>query len=223
VPYPRSPSRSRSSRRIWDPDLAASHNDYRYNGYKLFLLQRLAIRSKERDELYNDYILPVKTAGHPPPPLARARSGKLVFLGGGEPEPGVDYLGCERLRPAPPEHRPPRQVLRPPPALPRQDGRAANRLLRLPWRGPQAVPRLLEGFRVRGPDVVTERGLGELSGLFPSFGSEPGKEQTAGSGDPRRPAWPVEAYRTQYGRDRWEGVDILIGTDPDADRLREWW
>ena len=64
--------------------------------------------------------------------------------------------------------------------------------------------------------VITEGGLNDLDGLFPSFSSEPGREQQPDPGDPRAAHTAVEAFRRQYGS--LDNFDILIGTDPDADR-----
>jgi phosphomannomutase len=65
--------------------------------------------------------------------------------------------------------------------------------------------------------IITHNGLNDLNGLFPSFCSEPGREQQPDPGDPRAAKIAVEAFKNDYPGE-FENIDILIGTDPDADR-----
>ena len=59
--------------------------------------------------------------------------------------------------------------------------------------------------------------LDALDGLFPSFSSEPGREQQPDPGDTRAADVAVSAFKEEYA-EAWEDLDIIIGTDPDADR-----
>jgi len=81
--------------------------------------------------------------------------------------------------------------------------------------GRKAVPRLLceVGFK----HVRRIMALDPLDGMFPAFCSEPGKEQQPDPGDWRAADIAVDAFRKEYP-DEWESVDLIIGTDPDADR-----
>jgi phosphoglucomutase len=66
--------------------------------------------------------------------------------------------------------------------------------------------------------VITHGGLNDLNGLFPSFCSEPGRERQPDPGDPRAARTAVEAFKAQGSLGDFGEIDILIGTDPDADR-----
>jgi phosphomannomutase len=79
------------------------------------------------------------------------------------------------------------------------------------------VPRLLREVGFAEPEVIHVRGLNDLNGLFPSFCSEPGREQQPDPGDPRAAKVAVEAFNEEYPG-RFANLDVLIGTDPDADR-----
>jgi phosphomannomutase len=81
--------------------------------------------------------------------------------------------------------------------------------------GRKAVPRLLSeiGFR----EVRRIMKLDALDGMFPAFCSDPGREQQPDPGDWRAADIAVEAFKTEYPK-HWESVDLLVGTDPDADR-----
>jgi len=81
--------------------------------------------------------------------------------------------------------------------------------------GRTAVPRLLS--EVGFDDVKRIMKLDALDGMFPAFCSDPGKEQQPDPGDWRAADIAVEAFKEEYG-DQWDKVDLIIGTDPDADR-----
>ncbi len=59
--------------------------------------------------------------------------------------------------------------------------------------------------------------LDPLDGMFPAFCSDPGKEQQPDPGDWRAADIAVAAFKEEYP-DAWDEVDVIIGTDPDADR-----
>ncbi|RMF62954.1 MAG: hypothetical protein D6746_03410, partial [Bacteroidetes bacterium] len=75
--------------------ISASHNDYRYNGYKLSSANGSQFDPKERNEMYNDYIARATTDGIKLLPFDQAPADKLYFLGGAEPVEGFDYGGRE--------------------------------------------------------------------------------------------------------------------------------
>lgn len=201
--------------------ISASHNDYRYNGYKLSCANGSQFDPEQRDEMYNEYI------AHATPRDIRlcgfrdAAAEKLVFLGGDAPLEGFDYVGREdRLMNIHKEHRDHVSSFLLTDDLPRRQQKAAEPL-RIAYcafhgAGRRAVPRLLKDVGFTDVRVIREGGLNDLNGLFPSFCSEPGREQQPDPGDFRAARTAVEAYKEQYGS--FDDVDILIGTDPDADR-----
>ena len=83
--------------------------------------------------------------------------------------------------------------------------------------GRLAMPRLLKEAGFTKVNIIKEGGLYDLNGLFPSFCSDPGKEHQPDPGDTRAAKIAVDALKKQYPG-AFEQTDIVIGTDPDADR-----
>jgi phosphoglucomutase len=201
--------------------ISASHNDYRYNGYKLSCSNGSQFDPEQRDEMYNKYIATATTRDIELRPFEEAAKDKLIFLGGEQRVDGFDYLGRERLvLDIHAQHREHVKTFLLTDDLPQQERKAADPL-RIAYcafhgAGRRAVPRLLREVGFTDVKVITEGGLNELDGLFPSFCSDPGREQQPDPGDPRAAHTAVEAFKRQYGS--IDNFDILIGTDPDADR-----
>lgn len=208
--------------------ISASHNDRRYNGYKLSAGTGSQFSPRERSVIYNDYIrkttpaqvalLDFEDAGTDPdhPEDPRRDGNRLVFLGGAAPLPGFDYRG----RPLVDIHRMYQDQIR---------GFISDVAMMKSWApsigigycafhgaGRKAVPRLLSDFGFTRVDAVTRHRLNELNGLFPAFQDHP--EQQPDPGDPSASEIAVDAYVEQYGADAMESLDLMIGTDPDADR-----
>ncbi|MDP6776337.1 MAG: hypothetical protein QGI83_06200, partial [Candidatus Latescibacteria bacterium] len=78
--------------------ISASHNDYRYNGFKLSCGNGSQFDPKDRDEMYNAFIAHATTADIKLCPLSEAPEGKLYFLGGREEAEGFDYVAREDCR-----------------------------------------------------------------------------------------------------------------------------
>ena len=207
--------------------ISASHNDYRYNGYKLSCSNGSQFDPEERDRMYNDYIRVVEPEDIKLRSFADAQPGKLRFLGGDEPVEGFDYAGQEEfiinMHEKHREHV--KTFLLTENLAERQQ--KSSQPLRIAFCafhgvGIIPVPRLLRdvGFI----DIKSIDGkksglrLNELDGLFPAFSSEPGREQQPDPGDPRAARTAVQALKEDYP-DGLDSIDILIGTDPDADRF----
>jgi len=218
--------------------ISASHNDFRYNGYKLSCQNGSQFDPAERDDLYQNYIRTTTFADIRTIPLGESREGRLWFLGGVTPRerreiqrgehaamPLADPLPQQRDWYVGREHRiidlhtmhiehVKQFLLRP------QMIAAAKHPLSLAFSafngsGRKAVPRLLGevGFK----NVRRIMKLDALDGMFPAFCSDPGKEQQPDPGDWRAADIAVEAFRDEYPGE-WDGVDLIVGTDPDADR-----
>ncbi len=208
--------------------ISASHNDYRYNGYKLSCGNGSQFDPRERDDMYNNYIKHATVEDIKVCKLADAEEGRLFFLSGETPVKGFDYFGREDARIN--MHDPHREHVARfllTTNLPQQQKAAGDDALVIgfcPFHGAGivAVPRLLEGVGFPKENILPVngnakgRGLFELNGLFPAFCSEAGREEQPDPGDPRSAATAVAAFKEDYGDDRH--FDILIGTDPDADR-----
>lgn len=221
--------------------ISASHNDFRYNGYKLSCQNGSQFDPAERNDLYENFITKMKFTDIKRLPLEQAPPDKLWFLGGGAPSPRTTSeprrIGSganERLTLADPlpgadyarrtdriidlqtlhvDHV--KSFLLRPDMITR-----ARRPLSIGYSafngsGRKAVPRLLTevGFR----DVKRIMKLDPLDGMFPVFRSDPGFEQQPDPGDWRAADIAVGLFKEEYPQ-AWDSVDLIIGTDPDADR-----
>jgi phosphoglucomutase len=202
--------------------ISASHNDYRYNGYKLSCNNGSQFDPEERDRMYEKYIATSEPKQIRLCPFDKAPSGKLWFLGGDKPNPEFDYKGKERfIINMHKEHRDHVKSFLLMVDLEQRQKKATNPLkigyCAFHGAGRVAVPRLLK--EVGFPEIrpITHNGLNDLNGLFPSFCSEPGREQQPDPGDPRAARIAVDAFKSEYPG-QFDNIDILIGTDPDADR-----
>jgi phosphoglucomutase len=203
--------------------ISASHNDYRYNGYKLSCGNGSQFDPRERDEMYENYIVPATFADVKLKALGEAPEGKLWWLGGAEPLPDIDYCGREKnlinIHKAHCDHVKHFLMTL---DLAAEERTAGENHLKIAFcayhgAGRKAVPRMLT--EVGLPDIksIHHNGLFDLNGLFPSFCSEPGKEQQPDPGDPRAAKIAVDAFNAEYPGE-FGNIDIMIGTDPDADR-----
>ncbi|MFQ5413840.1 MAG: hypothetical protein ACE5E6_05215 [Phycisphaerae bacterium] len=218
--------------------ISASHNDFRYNGYKLSCHNGSQFDPAERKALYENYITKMRFGDIKTLPLSDAPEDKLWFLGGepsgagrtietGDhaglpladplPDAGDLYAGrTDRIIDVHTMHRDHVQKF-----LLRRDMIAnARRPLSLGYSayngsGRKAVPRLLRqvGFK----HVRRIMKLDPLDGMFPAFCSEPGREQQPDPGDWRAADVAVREFQREYP-DAWDELDMIIGTDPDADR-----
>ena len=206
--------------------ISASHNDYRYNGFKLSGPNGAQIPPDVRDEILKDYIQTTKPADIRPVALTPGESllERLEFLGGDAPLEGVDYVGREgSLIDMHSRHTRHVEGF----LLRRDELRDSGAIASLKiafaafnGSGRRAVPRLLRelGFT----DVHSITSLDPLDGRFPAFKSDPGEEQQPDPGDPRAAVIALREFDEDVAAGLapldWNNVDMLIGTDPDADR-----
>ncbi|MDD3731472.1 MAG: hypothetical protein PHU88_03755 [candidate division Zixibacteria bacterium] len=207
--------------------ISASHNDYRYNGYKLSGPDGSQLDPHERDLMYREYISRVQIKDIPKPcPFSEAGIDKLFFLGGHKPVRGFDYADRENklidfhtvyihqlkkfLFTEIKELKYPRHI-------------KPLSLAYCPYHGAgyRLFPRVLEEAGFTNIVLISGRkrkwSLDKLNGLFPAFNSTSGHEQQPDPGDPAAAAIALQAFKEDYPNDRGK-MDILIGTDPDADR-----
>jgi len=197
--------------------ISASHNERRYNGYKLSSRTGAQFSLAERDRIYEQYIRPITTDDIRLIDLEDSDPDQLVFLGGDALLEGVAYFGRPLLDM---HHR----------HMDHVKGFVMNRGLLEAWAskvrvaycafhgaGRKAVPRLLRDFGFTNLRIVTAQGLNEIDGMFPAFKEHP--EQQPDPGDPNAADIAVRAFVEEYGQEAFdEDLDVLIGTDPDADR-----
>lgn len=200
--------------------ISASHNDYRYNGYKLSCANGSQFDPKERDDMYKNFILKAAFGDVKLTPLKDAPKGKLVFFGGAQKVEGIEYFGSELLN-VHDRHRDHmlNQLVDRKALQERNKSASAIQIGYCAFHGAGrlAAPRLFKEAGFTSVKIIKEGGLYDLNGLFPSFRSDPGKEQQPDPGDPRAAKIAVDAFKKQYPGE-WEKTDVIIGTDPDADR-----
>lgn len=219
--------------------ISASHNDFRYNGYKLSCWNGSQFDPAERDDLYRNYIKTTAFSDVRTMEFSVAPGEKLWFIGGvkrgdgkriqagehqgfplGDPLPDVPadhYAGRENriidLHTMHIDHV--KQFLLRGDMIVEAERPLSIGFSAFNGSGRKAVPRLLGeiGFR----DVHRIMKLDPLDGMFPAFCSDPGKEQQPDPGDWRAADIAVQAFKEEYPA-FWDSVDLLVGTDPDADR-----
>jgi phosphoglucomutase len=197
--------------------ISASHNDYRYNGYKLSCGNGSQFDPEERDEIYEKYIVPATTDQIKLCKFKDATPDLLYFLGGAKPLPDFDYLGREdKLINMHEKHvNHVMSFLLRPDMIKNQKNPLKIAFCAFNGAGRKAVPAIFEGTGFGSPRII--KSMNELDGLFPAFCSEPGKEQQPDPGDFRSADIAVKAFKEEYPGE-FKNIDILIGTDPDADR-----
>ena len=218
--------------------ISASHNDLRYNGYKLSCQNGSQFDPEERNKLYQEYITKVEFTDIKTVPLSDAPEDKLWFLGGVRSKDGRevsdgDHKGLPLADPLPGakdlyagrEHRiidlntmhcdHIKMFLINPDLITGAKKPVSIGFSAFNGSGRKAVPQLLGevGFKV----VRRIMKLDPLDGMFPAFCSDPGREQQPDPGDWRAADVAVTAFKEEYPHE-WNGVDLIIGTDPDADR-----
>jgi phosphomannomutase len=202
--------------------ISASNNDYRYSGYKLCTGTGSQLNAKDRDRVITEFIHPATFTDVRRRPLTEATPDELVFLGGAEPLPGCNYFRSKlrNLHGRHIDHT--KHLLVDPQSVAAWQADPATALkigyCAFHGAGRRAVPRLLHDLGLGEVTPVTGNHLDDLNGLFPCFRSDPGHEQQPDPGDPASAAIALEALRTQVGSEAFEQIDVVVGTDPDADR-----
>jgi phosphoglucomutase len=209
--------------------VSASHNDRRYNGYKLSAGTGSQFEPAERKVIYEDYIRKMTTSDIRLIELSEAGSSasdpqdpfdtnnKLVYLGGDSPLDGVDY----HSRPLIDLHKihldQVKRFIIDKPMVSAWAATVPIGYCAYHGAGRKAIPRLLKDFGFEDLQIITDSDLNELNGLFPAFQDDP--EQQPDPGDAVAAEIAAAAFQRQFGEDEFNRQDIVIGTDPDADRV----
>mgnify|MGYP001557939347 CR=1 FL=1 len=218
--------------------ISASHNDFRYNGYKLSCWNGSQFDPAERKALYEDYIRKMRFADIRTVRLEDAAKDRLWFLGGQQSREGrvvsegehkglplADPLADAKSAYAGRESRiidlhtlhmnHIKGFLLRPEMISHAKKPLSIAYSAFNGSGRKAAPRLLSeiGFK----DVKRIMKLDALDGMFPAFCSDPGKEQQPDPGDWRAADIAAAAFKEEYPG-AWSSLDLMVGTDPDADR-----
>ncbi len=199
---------------------SASHNDFRYNGYKLSCGNGSQFSLEDRKTIVNDYINHAATADIKLIDFKDAKPDQLWFLGGSSPVEGGTYYGREgKLIDMHTRHINHMKPFMCRPEMIENQKNNPNALniafCAFHGAGRKAVPRLLSeaGF----PNIISIQKLNEPDGMFPCFKSDPGHEQQPDPSDYRAANIALQAFQEE-NPGGLDNMDILLGTDPDADR-----
>ncbi|MDI6606384.1 MAG: hypothetical protein QME65_04510, partial [Candidatus Omnitrophota bacterium] len=196
--------------------ISASHNPSDYNGYKITDFKGSQLPQAMKDEV-TAAISKVTTADIILKAMEEAGPGQLIWLGGKEPLKDKDYKGVDLGRYFIDMHTLHAEQVKKFILVKELVIREANNLKigfsAFNGSGNQAFPRLLEELGFSNYKVISE--LQELDGLFPAFGWG----EQPDPGDPISADIAVNKFIEEYGQQEFEELDILIGTDPDADRM----
>ncbi len=215
--------------------ISASHNDYRYNGFKLSGPNGAQIKLEQRNEIV-DRINRTSFSDIRPVGLENLRERndealrRLHFLGGRDKSeaPEADYFGRD-LIPMHDKYISQMKTFFMQEDLMVEGGPGEEMSIvfaAFNGAGRTTVPGLLEelGFK----KIYPIQKLFNIDGLFPAFKWEPGEEQQPDPGDPRSAVIALDELAKEVKTHRkgapgpapiaWKDADLLIGTDPDADR-----
>ncbi len=195
--------------------ISASHNDKRYNGYKLSSKSGAQFDPIERNEIFEKYIvhasldeIKLKEFNHVDPE-------KLVFLGGASKIPDVHYYNCKLIDIHSKHIDHIKKFLKFSEEWLIENANKINIGFTAYFGvGFKAVPRLFEELHFGKPFETKEMNI--MDGSFPMFDLE----QQPDPGDPIAAEIAVNELKKdlQGEKVRFEDLDIMIGTDPDADR-----
>ncbi|MFH2056513.1 MAG: hypothetical protein ABIJ61_11180, partial [bacterium] len=224
VPYPEMTFAIPTLRGDFGILLSASHNDRRYNGYKLTSGNGSQFSVQERRQLLEEFIFKTGFDEIKQKDLHEASADELVFLGGAERVSGVEYYAYQgapiNMHQQHFEHI--REFILDEKLLRSQADKMHLAFCAYHGAGRKVVPRLVKSFGIKKLDLVSA--MQAADGMFPAFDdlkSPKGKKvyQQPDPGDHLAADKAVAEYVKEYGAEQLADVDLMIGTDPDADRM----
>ncbi len=224
VPYPEVTFAIPTMRADMGILLSASHNDRRYNGYKLSCGNGSQFSVAERRIILSEYIAKTGFDEIRRHDLAQTNNDQLVFLGGARRVKGVNYYNYDG-EPVNMHKQHEHQIssfLLDKKLLSGQAKKLHLGYCAYNGAGRDAVPRLIKSSKIDKLDIITV--MHPIDGMFPAFDdlkSPKGKKvyQQPDPGDKFAAMKAVAEYIKEFGEDRFGRLDALIGTDPDADRV----
>lgn len=204
--------------------LSASHNDRRYNGYKLSCGNGSQFSVSERRQILDEYIAKTGFDEIHRKDLSKTNNDELVFLGGADRLPQVNYYNytSKPFNMHQKHFEQIRSFILDEKLLAGQAKDIHLAYCAYNGAGRDAVPRLVRSLNIEQLDVISV--MHPIDGMFPAFDdlkSPKGKKvyQQPDPGDKFAAAKAVAEYLKEFGKERFRQVDMLIGTDPDADRV----
>ncbi len=204
--------------------LSASHNDRRYNGYKLSCGNGSQFSVAERRMILNDYIAKTGFDEIRRADLATANGDQLVFLGGAKRVKDINYYSYvgEPVNIHKQHEKQIASFLLDKKLLKKEAKKIHLGYCAYNGAGRDAVPRLIKSLDIKKLDCISS--MQPVDGMFPAFDdlkSPKGKKvyQQPDPGDKFAALKAVSEFVKEYGKDQFGKLDALIGTDPDADRV----
>ncbi len=192
--------------------ISASHNDKRYNGYKISSKTGAQIDIEQRNVVYNDYIR--KTTTKDIRLKGFEYSGKsLVFLGGSEKLEGNDYLGKGLVDMHTKHINHIKNFIIDKGMFSRWADKINLGYCAFYGAGYKAVPRILRELGIKNIRIVSE--MNRLDGTFPCFHLY----QQPDPGDSVANNVAAEQFKKEHSEEAFKNLDVMISTDPDADRV----
>ncbi len=203
--------------------ISASHNDRRYNGYKLSSANGSQFSISDRAIILEKYLAKTRFQDISLASLDGADEESLVFLGGGYRYPHLTYYNFSGT-PVDIHKEHFRHILEF--VLDKEGIRSYEDQIHLAYSayngaGGPTVKRLVEALGIIKFDIIAS--MYKVDGMFPAFEdlhSPKGYKiyQQPDPGEPRAAKIALDQYSKEYGHERLQQVDLLVGTDPDADR-----
>ncbi len=204
--------------------LSASHNDRRYNGYKLSCGNGSQFSVAERRMILNDYIGKTGFDEIRRADLATANNDQLVFLGGAKRVKDINYYSYvgEPVNIHKQHEKQIASFLLDKKLLKKEAKKIHLGYCAYNGAGRDAVPRLIKSLDIKKLDCISS--MQPVDGMFPAFDdlkSPKGKKvyQQPDPGDKFAALKAVSEFVKEYGKEKFGKLDALIGTDPDADRV----
>lgn len=192
--------------------ISASHSDKRYNGYKLNSGKGMQFDPKQRDYIYERFIKNASTDKIQLKEFNQVEKDKLVFLGGKIFLKDVNYHGRELINIHQKHVEHIKKFILDKEMLKKWAPKLKIGYAAYYGAGRRAVPRLFNDFGFADFKII--HSLDKLNGLFPCFSLQ----QQPDPGDSVAAEIAVKEFKKEYGVGVFKDLDILIGTDPDADR-----
>jgi phosphoglucomutase len=199
-------------------EISASHNDKRYNGYKIVTRTGASLNLRERNEIiseiYGNENLWYQEALFKDADITNfigSNKNKLIFLGGDHPEQKRNNHPFINMHREYLNHI--KKFISNYEVVKEYADKVKVGYCAYYGSGYKLVPWLLRELGFTNLKIISEMNI--LNGLFPAFKltqpPDPGLISSA--------KIAVEKFKEEYGEEAFRELDILIGTDPDADRM----
>jgi phosphoglucomutase len=193
--------------------ISASHNDKRYNGYKISSETGAGLDINTRNYIFENFIKKAKTEEIELIDFEKVSKESLIFLGGEKKLPKENYFGKELINIHKPYLEHVKKFIKDRELIEKWGNKLNIGYSAYHGAGRKFVPFLLKEMGFKNIKII--HSLNKLDGTFPCFAFK----QQPDPGDPLAAEIAVREFKKEYGKKEFQKLDILLGTDPDADRV----